>query len=108
MKIIITESKLNNVAVRWLNHEYGDLEPYETDNYPNYIFFMKDGKIIFDYDKKNGKVFVDNNEIWRVLDSYLKIESKQIQVLVKLWVEEYYGLNVTSVGKSLIQPDITN
>jgi len=38
MKIIITESKLEKAAIKWLNDNYGDLEPFETEKYPDYIF----------------------------------------------------------------------
>lgn len=55
MKFIITESKRTRLAINWLNNNYGDLIPYETKKYPNIIFFMKDGEVIFDYHKKNKK-----------------------------------------------------
>ena len=52
MKFIITESKRTRLAINWLNNNYGDLIPYETKKYPNIIFFMKDGEVIFDTIKK--------------------------------------------------------
>ena len=59
---------MDRAVLKYLNSEYGNLTPYETDEYPDKIFFMKDGELIFDYDKKNGIVFI----------SYEKTTSSQI------------------------------
>ena len=58
MKLIITENKRNRVIIKWLNSEFGDLTPFETEKYRNYIFFMKEGEVVFDYNKKNGYVCI--------------------------------------------------
>ena len=96
MKLIITENRLEQVAINWLNKNYGDLEPYETEEHPGYIFYRKGDKIIFDYNKKNGFVYVNYIEIWSFFKSYFGMEYKQIQDLTKAWVEERYNLRVTT------------
>ncbi len=93
---VIKENKLNQIAVKWLNDEYGDLIPFETEKYPNHIFYRKGKEIIFDYNKKNGNVYVDYNEIWSFLQSMFGMEYQQIQDLTKEWVEEHYKLRVTT------------
>ena len=40
---------MDRAVLKFLNSEYGDLEPYKTKKYPKHTFFMKDGEIIFDY-----------------------------------------------------------
>ena len=99
MKYIITESQLDRAALKYLNSEYGDLEPYETDEYPNHIFFMKDGEVIFDYNKKNGWVYISNEKIWSLLESFFGLEYEEIQDLLKQWVEEHYKLRVTTTNE---------
>ena len=96
MKIIITENKLERVAINWLNKNYGDLEQFETKKYPNYLFYKKGDKIIFDYNKKNGKVHVDYIEIWSFFESYFDMNHQQIQDLTKVWMEERYNLRITT------------
>ena len=59
MKIIITESRLERLGINWLNNNFGDLKPYETEKYPNQVFYRKGKEIIFKYNKKNGQVFVN-------------------------------------------------
>jgi len=96
MKLIITESKLEQVAINWLNKNYGDLEKIETDKYPNFIFYRKGDKIIFYYNLKSGYVYVNYDEIWSFFESYFGMEYEQIQDLTKAWVEEHYKLGVTT------------
>jgi hypothetical protein len=96
MKYIITENQLNRAALRFLNTEYGDLVPYETDKFPVYIFFMKDGEVIFDYNKKNGYVAISHNKIWSFLESFFGLEYEEIRDIITQWVEEHYKLRVTT------------
>ena len=100
MKYIITENQLNRAALRFLNTEYGDLVPYETDKFPDYIFFMKNDKVIFEYTKENGKVYISYEHIWSFLSSFFGLKYKEIQDLTKEWVEEHYKLSVTTTFKS--------
>jgi hypothetical protein len=100
MKIIITENKLEKIAIKWLNDNYGDLEPYETEEYPDYIFYQQGNEIIFDYNKKNGNVHVNYEEIWSFFESFFGMEYEQIQEITKIWVEERYNLRVTTTGSS--------
>jgi len=94
MKIIITENKLNDIVFKWLNKGYGDLKPYETNQYPDYIFFIKDKEIIFDYNKKNGLSYISYDNIWSFLENMFGMEYEQIQEVTKLWLEEHYNLRV--------------
>ena len=96
MKIIITESRLERLGINWLNDNFGDLEPYETEKYPNQVFYRKGKEIIFTYNKKNGQVFVNYREVWSFFKSFLGLENEQIRDLTKVWVEERYNLRVTT------------
>jgi hypothetical protein len=96
MKFIITENKLYETAIKWINKNYGDLEPYETEKYPDYIFFIKNKDVVFEYNKKNGVVIISYNKIWSFLEKIFSMEYEQIQEVTKLWVEEHYKLGVTT------------
>ena len=85
---------LKHKIIKYLNSEYGDLEQFETEKYPDYIFFMKDGKVIFDYNKKNGYVAVSYDKIWSFLKNFFGLKYEEIQGLTKEWVEEHYNLRV--------------
>jgi len=104
---VIKENKLNQIAVKWLNDEYGDLEPYETEKYPNQVFYRKGEEIIFSYNKKNGMLFVSYQEVWSFFKSFLGLENEQIRDLTKVWMEEHYNLRVTTTICDFISRDFT-
>ena len=87
---------LKNKIIKYLNSEYPELEQFETEKYPDYIFFMKDGELIFDYNKKNEYIYISYNKIWSFLKSFFGLEYEEIQDLTKEWVEEHYKLEVTT------------
>jgi hypothetical protein len=87
---------LYKTIIKLLNKKYGNLEPFETNQYLDNIFFMKDKQVIFDYDKKNGLVHISYNNIWSFLERIFSMEYEQIQEVTKLWVEEHYNLRVTT------------
>jgi hypothetical protein len=58
---------------------------------------MKDGEVIFDYNKKNRDVYI-SYDIWLFLDSFFGMEYKEIQDLLKQWVEKHYKLRVRRTG----------
>ncbi len=87
---------LKHKIIQYLNYEFNNLEQFETEEYPDYIFFMKDGEVIFYYNKKNGYVGVSYDKIWSFLESFFGLEYKEIQDITKEWVEEHYKLRVTT------------
>jgi hypothetical protein len=97
---------LKNKIIKYLNSEYPELEQFETEKYPDYIFFMKDGKFIFYYNKKNGSVGISYDKIWSFLESFFGIEYEEIQDLTKQWVEEHYKLDVTTTPKEAVILDV--
>ena len=85
---------MDRAVLKYLNSEYGDLTPYKTDKYPDFIFFMKDGEVIFEYNIKNGVVYISYDHIWSLLESFFGLKYEEIQDITKQWVEEHYKLDV--------------
>ena len=92
MKYIITESKLENVAIKYLNKVYGDLEEYKTDEHPDSVFFVKDKKIYMEQDLENDDLWIDYYTIWSDLENTFLLEDDEIQSIISKWVEETYKL----------------
>jgi len=92
MKYIITESKLENVVIKYLNKMYGDLEEYRTDNRPDSVFFVKGKKIFMEQDLKNDYLYVGYETIWKDLEDTFLLEYNEIQSVIFKWVEETYNL----------------
>ena len=89
---------LKHKIIKYLNSEYPELEQFETEKYPEYTFFMKDGDVVFDYNKKNGYVYISYDKIWSFMESFFGLEYEEIQDLTKEWVEEHYKLRVTTTS----------
>jgi len=92
MKYIITESKLEEVIIKYLNKFYGDLEKYKTTKFPDTILFTKDKKVYMRQNLKNGRLWVDYNTIWSDLETIFSLENPEIKSIITKWVEETYKL----------------
>jgi hypothetical protein len=87
---------LKHKIINYLNSEYKDLEGFEMEKYPNHIFFMKDGEVVFDYNIENGITYISYDKIWSFLENFFGLKHKEIQDITKEWVEERYKLRVTT------------
>jgi hypothetical protein len=90
MKFIITENKLNNVALSWMNNNYSSdqLEIVTSEKYPNSVFFRKNGKVVMEQDKKYKDFWVSYDEIWSFFESFFGMEYQQIREVLSYWLEE--------------------
>ena len=98
MKIIITESKIYNIAKKQLTKRFGNLTPVEYDSYPNRLFYVDEkGNLYFELTDWHDEVMVGYDTIWSFLEDTFQLEYKQIQQLTKEWIEEYYNLEVGEI-----------
>ena len=92
MKYIITESKIEQVVIKYLNKLYGDLEEYRTDEYPDKVFFINSKKVYMEQELKNEMLWVDYDTIWKDLEDTFSLEYEDIQSIITKWAEETYKL----------------
>ena len=92
MKIIITESKLNKVVLKWLDREFGNLTKIVKGDKIYYV--DQDGLSLFYcyQDLKNKYVFINYDRIWRLLQSIFGMEYEQVLEILKVWLEQTYNL----------------
>ena len=88
--------KLKNIIVNYLNKEYGELEIKLSSEYPHYIFFVKNGNVIFDYNKNYNVSFI-SPEISLFIDSFFDLEDSSKQLLIRNWIKSTYTLDVWNV-----------
>lgn len=88
---------IKDVVKKWLTDNYSNLEKCETDEYPNYTCYVKDGKDIFSDNRKTGTLLIDYKEIWSFLESIFLMGHKEIEEVMKEWVEEHYKLRVKTI-----------
>jgi len=92
MKYIITENKLNNVVITWLNDKFGNLKPIVDGDTTFYV--NEDRLPLFYYfqDYKYGYVYINYDEIWSFLEFFFGLESLQIRGIITHWLGETYNL----------------
>ena len=91
MKVIITESRLLDIAKKWLVQSYGDLTPVSIKYYTS-DFFLQRGIIVFTRNVSEGSVVVDF-QIRDFLQNMFGLEYDQVRQVVVDWLSEYYDTN---------------
>ena len=94
MKFIITENQKEKIALNWMNKNYSSdqLKTVKHPNYPNSIFYRKNGKVVMEQDRKFKDFWFDYDEIWTFFESVFSMEYKEIEGLMKIWLEETFKL----------------
>jgi hypothetical protein len=95
--------KLKKLCIKWLNKNFNPMEPFYIEEYPDYIFHMKDGRCILQYEKKSGCIYVNYQEIWKFFESYFSMDNQQIKDITKIWVEEHYKMGVTTTSREIVE-----
>ena len=94
-KKVITESKIQKVALKWMNDNFSpdELEIVKSPKYPNSIFYRKNGQVVMEQDLKKKNFYFHYDEIWSFFESFFNIELIEFQSLMKMWLEETLNLD---------------
>jgi hypothetical protein len=94
MKFIITENRLNKLALSWMNKHFSpdQLKIVKFKEYPNSIFYKKDGEIVMEQDKENKYFWFDYDQIWSFFESFFDMGYQQIRDVLRHWLEETFKL----------------
>ena len=90
MKYTITESQYGNIINKFISHQFEPHKEKRTREYPESIFWVKDGEIIAEIEK--SKDFFVSPQIWKNIMSMFSLEYVETQQVIKEWLEEHYKL----------------
>ena len=90
MKYTITESQYGNIIDKFITHQFEPHEEKRTREYPNSIFWLKDGEIIAQIE--NPDYFWINPQIWTNIMSMFSLKHTETRQVIKDWLEEHYKL----------------
>jgi hypothetical protein len=93
MKVIIRESRIKELGVKWIQTKYPDLVEEVSDHSTSYIepstnttvFSFQDGLVIF------------YKDIYTTFNQMFGLSEKEITHVIQQWVIDYYGLDVNRV-----------
>ncbi len=99
MNIIIDRPQLVRVVKLFLTKSFGNLTQKKHKDYPDSVFYVdSENQILMEYDKKNERVWISYDNIWSKLERYFYLEYKDIQLIIKDWLEEHYKLEGVTPG----------
>ena len=99
MKLIITESRLNNVVTKWLDKNYGDLTFNVNKKIPEYQFLWDskiDEPIIF-YNGKHDIAEISDKTLQHDLIELFNVNSDSLNDILIPWIKERYNIDVNEV-----------
>ena len=94
MKFIITENQKERIVLNWMNKNFSpnQLEVIEHPDYPNSIFYKKNGIVVMEQDKKTKEFWFHYDKIWSFFESFFSMKYKEIRGLLEIWLEEAFKL----------------
>ena len=82
-------------------HLFDDLEVVQSEEVRNLTLFRYEkGKNLMVYDRKNGVVYINYNDIWSFLENKFGLKYGEIQELTEEWLGEAYNLREITTSKS--------
>ena len=68
---------------------FHNLQEYKDNNYPDSIFYHKNGNIYFELDLKNNYLWCDYDMVWNVFSNNNELDYSETQCVIKNMVEQY-------------------
>jgi hypothetical protein len=95
--------KLTNTIINYLREEYKDLVLTPSKEYPNSLFFIHNGRVIFDYNKKYNCSFV-SSEITSFIYSFFGLSEKNSHQVLRIWIDTMVDFS----GVCIIEDEIVS
>jgi hypothetical protein len=99
---VITEgdNKLIDLGVKLLrNGYYGTQKAIENVN-SDEVYYLYQGRTLIKYNKK-FKLARVKPELWDELENYLGADTLQIQKIFKIWLEDYFDLEIGQINERI-------
>ena len=101
VKITLTEQQLKEIKEQtekpskeqiFLDLWNGCTIKFDFEKYPEKIFLMKNDKVIFEQDHKNGRLWCNYNRVWLIFEKEFGMKYDDIQSFIKNMVEKHFKL----------------
>jgi hypothetical protein len=99
MDIQVNKHQLERVVIKWLNKHFGDLILKKHKEHPKSVFYVNSNNdVIMEYDQENGEVLISYDHIWSKIGLLFHLNYRDIQSIMKVWLEETYKLGGVTPG----------
>ena len=84
----MNKDKKYNIALTWMNDKFSpeQLEIVTLPEYPNSIFYLKEGQIVMEQDEKNNILYFDYDTIWSIFQDVFGYNYHETQLVLKDWL----------------------
>ncbi len=98
-------NKLEQLVIKYLNKEYGDLKEHTTNKRPNSVFYVKDNRAYMEKMLRSNVLWVDYDTIWEDLENIFGLDRHESQHIITNWVKETYNLRGIRYGNIIFVRD---
>jgi hypothetical protein len=89
---IFVEMKKQELVLKWLNKEFGDLTPAVVGDKTFYVDENRKPLFYYYQDSKNGYAYMNYERIWVFFESIFGLNTLQTKEILTIWLEETYNL----------------
>ena len=101
-RMVLIEKKSQSAKSFFSNYIQGLEVKIDKDDYPDTVFYFKNGDCLFEYDEKKGYFHCQYNGFWSVFEREYHMNHQQIQAFIKNGVEEHFKIKVTTPTLSFV------
>lgn len=91
MKFVIPESRLENIAMKYLDYAFEGLHEVNSKIFPKFRFWKIGGKVVMQMDT-HIRLWV-RYDIWDRISDMFSLDYDEAQELIKKWVKLNMGLD---------------
>jgi restriction endonuclease S subunit len=92
------ESQKEGEMEQWFKSLLNGLEIEINDDYPNSVYYKKNGKVFFELHQNSEKThfYCDYNLVWSVFNNKYNLNHIETQAFIKMMVEQHLKLGVVT------------
>jgi hypothetical protein len=106
MKVIITKTQIDNIAMKFLNDSYG-LEEYRVDKFPNIVFYVRDGKVYIEHEIVKNELYISRrlmHNTRRNLENIFGLGMGDGRRLFNMFIDQYADTGMNDIYFSEVLP----
>ena len=106
MKVIITKTQIDNIAMKFLNDSYG-LEKYVDEKYPTIVFFVRDNKVYIEHETVKNELYISRrlmHNTRRNLENIFGLGMGDGRRLFNMFIDQYVDTGMNDIHYSETLP----
>jgi hypothetical protein len=90
------DKSIKEICLEWLTKNFSNMNSVPSKT-PGRILYRNNEDNIILYDNKYSKVYSGYDKIWSFFNNFFRLENKEIENIIKEWLNKKYNLRVTTL-----------